>query len=80
MKWILISGYFRLLNKQTTFTYTERSEAERRCLAIRRLLVKLINNELSGSWLANKDNLWPIIFKDKRNYNLRDDKHSQDMI
>lgn len=62
------------------FTFTGRSETQHWCLAIRHPVVKLINTELSGSWLTNKDNLWPIIFKDKRNYNLRDDKHSKDVI
>lgn len=62
------------------FTFTGHPEALRRCLAISRPVAKLINTELSGSWLANKDNLWPIIFKDKGNYNWRDDKRSKDVI
>lgn len=64
----------------TAFTFTGHSETPHWCSAIRHPVVKLINTELSGSWLTNKDNLWPIIFKDKRNYNLRDDKHSKDVI
>lgn len=49
-------------------------------MAISRPVAKLINTGLSGSRLANKDNLWPIIFKDKGNYNCRDDKRSKDVI
>lgn len=60
------------------FTFTERSETQQRRPAIRQPVIKLIN--ISGSWLTNKDNLWPIIFKDKRNYNLRDDRLSKDVI
>lgn len=62
------------------FTFTGHSETQHWGLAIRHPVLKLINIELSGSWLTNKDNLWPIIFKDKRNYNFRDDKHSKDVI
>lgn len=60
------------------FTFTERSETQQRRSAIRQPVIKLIN--ISGSWHTNKDNLWPIIFKDKRNYNLWDDKLSKDVI
>lgn len=60
------------------FTFTERSETQQPRPAIRQPVIKLIN--ISGSWLTNKDNLWPIIFKDKRNYNLRDDRLSKDVI
>lgn len=60
------------------FTFTERSETRQQRSAIRQPVIKLIN--ISGSWLTNKDNLWPIIFKDKRNYNLRDDRLSKDVI
>lgn len=49
------------------------------CSAVRNLVVKTLNKELSERCLTNKDNLWPIIFKDKRNYNVRDDKHSKDV-
>lgn len=60
------------------FTFAEPSETWQQRPAIRQPVIKLIN--ISGSWLTNKDNLWRIIFKDKRNYNLRDDKIWKDVI